>query len=137
MSSGETRTVTDPAAALASGEARTAEESAAARADAEAGTAEPGVTGAEAAVRVLDEACTAIEGLPADQLEAVPPQAIQRLVARAVKLYVAKRESGCDFEPIADGDLSATEVSATASGLLKVVRMEPFELGWWSRFGKL
>jgi hypothetical protein len=86
---------------------------------------------AEAAVgaveRMLDE----------NQIDDVPPRAIQRLVSMAVKLYVAKRETGCDFDPVAEGDLTATEVSETASGLLRAVRLEPFELGWWRRLGQL
>jgi hypothetical protein len=77
--------------------------------------------------RMLDE----------NQIDDVPPRAIQRLVSMAVKLYVAKRETGCDFDPVAEGDLTATEVSETASGLLRAVRLEPFELGWWRRLGQL
>ena len=82
---------------------------------------------AEAAVR-------AVERVLADDL---PPETIQRLVSTAVKLYIAKRETGCDFDPVAEGDLTATEVTETASGLLRAVRIEPFELGWWRRFGQL
>jgi hypothetical protein len=75
--------------------------------------------------------------LDANQIEDLSPQTIQRLVSMAVKLYIAKRETGYDFDPVAEGDLTATEVSETASGLLRAVRLEPFELGWWRRLGQL
>ena len=86
---------------------------------------------AEAAVRAVENV------LAANQVNDLSPEAIQRLVSTAVKLYIAKRETGCDFDPVAQGDLTATEVSETASGLLRAVRLEPFELGWWRRLGHL
>jgi hypothetical protein len=86
---------------------------------------------AEAAVRAVENV------LAANQVDDISPEAIQRLVSTAVKLYIAKRETGCDFDPVAQGDLTATEVSETASGLLRAVRLEPFELGWWRRLGHL
>jgi hypothetical protein len=86
---------------------------------------------AEAAVRAVENV------LAADQIDDLPPETIQRLVSSVVKLYIAKRESGCDFDPVAEGDLTATEVSETASGLLRAVKLEPFELGWWRRLGQL
>jgi hypothetical protein len=86
---------------------------------------------AEAAVRAVERV------LDANQIDDLPPESIQRLVSMVVKLYIAKRETGCDFDPVAEGDLTATEVSETASGLLRAVRLEPFELGWWRRLGQL
>jgi hypothetical protein len=90
------------------------------------------------AIRAVEDACSASAGLlEANQIDALPPRTIQRLVSTAVKLYMAKREGGCDFDPIEEGDLTATDVSETATGLLRAVRLEPFELGWWRRFGQL
>jgi hypothetical protein len=86
---------------------------------------------AETAVRAVGRV------LDANRLDDVPPEAIQRLFSMTVKLYIAKRETGCDFDPVAEGDLTATEVSETASGLLRAARLEPFELGWWRRLGQL
>ena len=88
-------------------------------------------TEAEAVVRAVERM------LETSQIGDLPPAAIQRLLSLAVKLYIAKRETGCDFDPVAEGDLTATEVSETASGLLRAVRLEPFELGWWRRLGQL
>jgi len=93
---------------------------------------------AQEAIRTLENACSASAGLlDTSQVDALPPRTIQRLVSAAVKLYIAKRESGCDFDPVEEGDLTATDVSETATGLLRAVRLEPFELGWWRRFGQL
>jgi hypothetical protein len=93
---------------------------------------------AQDAVQAVEDACAAGAGLlDPSQIDAIPERTIQRLVGTAVKLYIAKRESGCDFDPVADGDLTATDVSETATGLLKAVRLEPFELGWWRRLGQL
>jgi len=86
---------------------------------------------AEAAVRAVEHV------LAANQVADLPPEAIQRLVSTAVKLYIAKRETGCEFTPAAEGDRTATEVSETASGLLRAARLEPFELGRWRRLGQL
>jgi hypothetical protein len=86
---------------------------------------------ADAAVRAVENV------LATNQIDDLPPETIQRLLSTAVKLYIAKRETGCDFDPVAEGDLTATEVSETASGLLRAVRLEPFELGWWRRLGQL
>jgi hypothetical protein len=92
----------------------------------------------ETAVRAVEEACSASAGLlQSGQIDALEPRTVQRLLTTAVKLYIAKRESGCDFDPVEEGDLTATDVSETATGLLKAVRLEPFELGWWRRLGQL
>ena len=86
---------------------------------------------AEAALRAVERV------LEANQIDDLPERTIQRLVSMGLKLYIAKRETGCTFDPVAEGDLTATEVSETASGLLRAVRLEPFELGWWRRLGQL
>jgi hypothetical protein len=93
----------------------------------------------EQTLRAIEDACSASAGLLEANvdMDALPPRTIQRLVSTAVKLYIAKREAGCDFDPVEEGDLTATEVSETATGLLRAVRLEPFELGWWRRFGQL
>jgi hypothetical protein len=96
------------------------------------------MSSAKVAVRAVEEACSASAGLlESSQIDALEPRTIQRLLTLAVKLYIAKRESGCDFDPVEPGDLTATDVSETATGLLKAVRLEPFELGWWRRLGQL
>jgi hypothetical protein len=90
------------------------------------------------AVRAMEQACElTTELLKAGQVEAIAPQTIQQLMSAAVKLYVAKRASGFDFDPVGQEDLTATDVSVTATGLLKAVRLEPFELSWWRRFGQI
>ena len=93
---------------------------------------------AQEAIRAVEDACSASAALlEAGQIDTLPPRTIQRLLSMAVKLYIAKREAGGDFDPVEAGDLTATDVSETATGLLRAVQLEPFELGWWRRFGQL
>jgi hypothetical protein len=73
--------------------------------------------------------------LEGGKLDAISEQSVQRLMAAAVKLYVAKREAGASFLPFEDGDVTATEVSVTAHGMLKAADMQVFELSLWSGFG--
>ena len=90
------------------------------------------------ALRVIEDACAAgTRVLEAGEVEGLEPRAIQQLVATAIKLYMAKREGGCEFNPVGEGDLTATDVSVTASGLLQAVRLEPFELTLWAKFGRI
>ncbi len=93
---------------------------------------------AREAMRAVEDACSAGQNLlEAGQIDALPARTIQRLMSTAVKLYIAKREAGDHFDPVQEGDLTATHVSETATGLLRAARLEPFELGWWRRFGQL
>ena len=82
----------------------------------------------------VSECLGVLESFDADELE---PLAIQRLVAAAIKLYMTKRESGCEFLPVQDDALTATDVSVTTLGLLKSAQLEPFELTLWGRFGQI
>jgi hypothetical protein len=75
-----------------------------------------------------------LESVDASEL---PSETIQLLVAAAIKLYMSKRESGCDFLPVQPDALTATDVSVTALGLLRSAQLEPFELTLWGRFGQL
>lgn len=68
-------------------------------------------------------------------IDRVSEQSIQRLMAAAVKLYVAKREAGADFLPFEGDDVTATEVSVAAHGMLRAADMQVFELSLWSGFG--
>jgi hypothetical protein len=84
-----------------------------------------------------DASSAAASLLETNQIDALEERSIQELISTAIKLYIAKRETGCDFDPVAAGDLTATEVSETALGLLRAARLEPFELGWWRKLGQL
>ena len=90
------------------------------------------------AARAIDQVCAlGTRLLESGEIETLQTRPIQQLVRLAVKLYMAKRESGCEFSPVDEGDLTATDVSVTASGLLQAARLEPFELTLWAKFGQL
>jgi hypothetical protein len=70
-----------------------------------------------------------------DAVDRVSGEALQSLMAAAVKLYVARLEAGPGLPPFAEGDVTATEVAVAATGMLKAVEMEVFELGMWQVWG--
>jgi hypothetical protein len=66
--------------------------------------------------------------------EALAEKDVQRLLAAATKIYVEKLEQHGRFSPFpTEGPLvvTATEVAATASCMLKALEIEVFELGMW------
>jgi hypothetical protein len=72
--------------------------------------------------------------------QALAEEDIQRLLAAATKIYVGKLEQQGRFSPFpAEGRLlvTATEVAATASGMLQALQIEVFELGMWQTQGGL
>ena len=69
------------------------------------------------------------------ELERVPDEAVQALLTAAVKLYVAKRESGAEISPFVDDSVTATEVSITATSMIKAADLQLFELSLWNGFG--
>ena len=94
--------------------------------------------GSPAARKAIEDVCAAgARALETGDVDGLEPRTVQQLVATAIKLYMAKREGGCEFNPVGEGDLTATDVSVTASGLLQAVRLEPFELTLWAKFGRI
>lgn len=73
--------------------------------------------------------------LAEDAADCVPDEALQSLMVVAVKLYAARLEVGSRLPPFAEGDVTATEVAVAATGMLKAVEMEVFELGMWQVWG--
>lgn len=71
-----------------------------------------------------------------DAVDRVPDEALQRLMTAAVKLYAAKMAEGGELSPFLEGDVTATEVAVAATGMLKAVEMEVFELGMWQVWGR-
>ena len=93
-------------------------------------------TGHEAGALAEQARVLADSVIAEDAVDRVPDEAIQRLMAAAVKLYAAKMEDGARFSPFAAGDVTATEVAVAATGMLKAVEMEVFELGMWQVWGR-
>jgi hypothetical protein len=73
--------------------------------------------------------------LAEDAADRISDEALQSLMTAAVKLYVARLEAGPGLPPFAEGDVTATEVAVAATGMLKAVEMEVFELGMWQVWG--
>jgi hypothetical protein len=72
--------------------------------------------------------------LDASAYDTLAVEDVQRLLAAASKIYVGKLERSGPFSPFpAHGQLvvTATEAAATASGMLKALQIEVFELGMW------
>jgi hypothetical protein len=56
---------------------------------------------------------------------------LQRLIAAAVKLYVAKVEAEGPFPAVPFAGINATEAMVSSSALLKGANVNVFELGLW------
>jgi hypothetical protein len=88
----------------------------------------------------IDEMASAVaavtRALSADQLDALPRDAVQGLMAAVVRAYSAKVQAGETFLPYNDrtGRVSPTDVMITASGLLKAADLQVFELGMWQSY---
>ena len=89
--------------------------------------------GNETASAEASELATRIErALREGQIDALSPQALQRLMAALCKTYSAQLEAGGDFLPLADrNSVSPTEIMTTTSALLKAANLAVFELGMW------
>ena len=68
------------------------------------------------------------------ELDVLPADALQTLIASACRLYRARREAGEDFAPVPKNSISATDAMVTASGLLKALDLAVFELGMWQNW---
>jgi hypothetical protein len=68
------------------------------------------------------------------ELDALPADALQTLIASACRLYRARREAGEEFPPVPKNSISATDAMVTASGLLKALDLAVFELGMWQNW---
>jgi hypothetical protein len=65
-------------------------------------------------------------------LDTLPPEALQELMAALCKTYSAQIEAGRDVLPLRGRtSVSSTDIMTTASGLLKAANLAVFELGMW------
>ena len=94
-------------------------------------------SGADLAQRVTRLYEDAQQMLADGAIDRISEQSVQELLTAAVKLYVAKREAGSSFSPFVDETVTATEVSVTATSMVKAVDMQIFELSLWSGFGTI
>jgi hypothetical protein len=64
--------------------------------------------------------------------DALPPEALQRLMAALCNAYSAQVEAGGRFTPVPErGAVPPTAIMVTASGLLRAANLAVFELGMW------
>lgn len=98
-------------------------------------------TGTEAlsAQQLLLRAATALEHAVASGEEAVTPDALQRILAAGIRLYVARVERGAQDPPFpaaAGAPVpTATEVLVAVTDMLAACEIELFELGMWQTWG--
>lgn len=72
------------------------------------------------------------KAIAASDLESLPVESLQKLMAAVVKAYSAKREAGESFLPVAAaGRVTPTDIMLTSSQLLRAGNLQVFELGMW------
>jgi hypothetical protein len=67
--------------------------------------------------------------LQAGDHEVLSPQALQKLMTAACRLYSAQSEAGSQVLPV--GEVTPTDIMITASGLMRAGNLAVFELGMW------
>jgi hypothetical protein len=67
--------------------------------------------------------------LAAGDLDVLTPEALQKLMTAACRLYAAQSEAGSQMLPV--GEVTPTDIMVTASGLMKAGNLAVFELGMW------
>jgi len=79
---------------------------------------------------VAQELTAAIQrGLAAGDPNVLTPDALQKLMSAACRLYSAQVEAGSQALPV--GEVTSTDIMVTASGLLRAGNLAVFELGMW------
>jgi len=67
--------------------------------------------------------------LMAGNLDVLTPEALQKLMTAACRLYSAQSEAGSQMLPV--GEVTPTDIMVTASGLMRAGNLAVFELGMW------
>jgi hypothetical protein len=89
--------------------------------------APPQVTPVTAAAEQL--AADIQRALQAGDHDVLTPQALQKLMTAACRLYSAQSEAGSQMLPV--GEVTPTDIMITASGLMRAGNLAVFELGMW------
>jgi len=88
-----------------------------------AGAAKPTQAAAEALAADIQRA------LAAGDHDVLTPEALQKLMTAACRLYSAQSEAGSQMLPV--GEVTPTDIMITASGLMRAGNLAVFELGMW------
>jgi hypothetical protein len=67
--------------------------------------------------------------LMAGNHDVLTPEALQKLMTAACRLYSAQSEAGSQMLPV--GEVTPTDIMITASGLMRAGNLAVFELGMW------
>ena len=76
-----------------------------------------------------DLAAAIQRGLAAGNTDVLSPEALQKLMTAACRLYSAQVEAGSQMLPVKE--VTSTDIMVTASGLLRAGNLAVFELGMW------
>ena len=69
------------------------------------------------------------QALKAGDVDVLTPEALQKLMTAACRLYSAQSEAGSQMLPV--GEVTPTDIMVTASGLMRAGNLAVFELGMW------
>jgi len=68
-------------------------------------------------------------------LDAIPDEALRRVLTAAVKAYAAKAEAaGGEFPPFEDDQVTATETAVAACAMIRAAELNLFDIAMW--FGR-
>jgi hypothetical protein len=71
-----------------------------------------------------------------EDLQNIPDETVRSLLTMGVQLYYAKRASGARFSPLAEADVTASEVAVAVADMVKAAQIELFEVALWNSFGR-
>jgi hypothetical protein len=95
-----------------------------------AAKAAPNGTAKPAAVAAAEQLADDIQrALKAGNHDVLTPEALQKLMTAACRLYSAQSEAGSQMLPV--GEVTPTDIMVTASGLMRAGNLAVFELGMW------
>ncbi len=76
-----------------------------------------------------DLAAAIQRGLATGSTDVLSPEALQKLMTAACRLYSAQVDAGSQMLPVKE--VTSTDIMVTASGLLRAGNLAVFELGMW------
>ena len=95
-----------------------------------AATVAPSAAANSAPVAAAEQLADDIQrALRAGDHEVLTPEALQKLMTAACRLYSAQVEAGSQALPV--GEVTPTDIMVTASGLMRAGNLAVFELGMW------
>jgi hypothetical protein len=79
-----------------------------------------------------DFADLALAALTRGEPDAIPDEALHRVLAAAVRVFAAKAEQrGGDVRPFADDAVTATETVVAVCAMIRAADLSPFDVAMW------